>query len=55
MIVCKKCNDVLYTNTMPEGLDEVVQVLCLSCTYSFTMSTPPVKVTITQEITYGQR
>ncbi len=38
MIVCKKCGDVLYTNTMPEGVDEVVEVMCLMCASRYTMS-----------------
>jgi len=45
MIVCKKCDDVLYTNTMPEGSDEIVYVLCESCSRSYTMT-----ITITEEI-----
>lgn len=37
MIVCRKCDDVLYTNTMPEGLDTIEFVMCVSCAYSYEM------------------
>ena len=37
MIVCFECNDVLYTNTMPEGLDETVKVMCAMCAFDYTM------------------
>ena len=37
MIVCSKCDDVLYSNTMPEGLDELVKVMCAICAYDYTM------------------
>jgi hypothetical protein len=45
MIVCKKCDDVLYTNTMPEGTGEIVYVLCEMCARAYTMT-----ITITEEI-----
>lgn len=37
MIVCRKCDDVLYTDTMPEALNDIEFVLCQSCAYSYTM------------------
>ncbi len=38
MIVCSMCDDVLYTDTMPNGLDDVEKVVCASCAYNYTMS-----------------
>lgn len=37
MIICSKCDDVLYTDTMPEGLDEIVKVMCADCAFNYTM------------------
>jgi hypothetical protein len=37
MIVCSKCDDVLYSDTMPEGLDEIVKVMCADCAFNYTM------------------
>jgi hypothetical protein len=37
MIICSKCDDVLYTDTMPEGFDDVVLVMCATCEFDFTM------------------
>lgn len=45
MIVCSKCGDVLYTDTMPGGSDAVEYVLCISCANAKTMS-----ITITQQV-----
>ena len=31
------CEDVLYANTMPEGLDELTKVVCAMCAFDYTM------------------
>ena len=40
MIVCKKCDDVLYHDTMPEGTEPITYVLCQSCMRSYTVVQP---------------
>jgi hypothetical protein len=37
MIICSMCEDVLYTDTMPEGLDEIAKVVCAICAFDYTM------------------
>lgn len=37
MIVCSMCDDVLYLNTMPNGLAELEKVVCAVCAYDYTM------------------
>jgi hypothetical protein len=37
MIVCRKCDDVLYTDTMPKGFGEVEFVMCQMCAFDYTM------------------
>ena len=37
MIVCSMCDDVLYANTMPNGLGELEKVVCAICAYDYTM------------------
>lgn len=37
MIVCSKCDDVLYSDTMPNGLGEIEKVMCQMCAYDYTM------------------
>lgn len=37
MIICSMCEDVLYTDTMPEGLGEIAKVVCAVCAFDYTM------------------
>lgn len=37
MIVCSMCDDVLYSNTMPNGLGELEKVVCFVCAFDYTM------------------
>ena len=38
MIICSKCDDVLYFGTMPASCSEVEKVMCGMCAYDYTMS-----------------
>lgn len=49
MIVCSKCNDVLYVGTMPNHSHDIEYVLCVSCAHAKVMT-----ITITtSEVTHG--
>ena len=37
MIVCVKCEDVLYYGTMPASCAELEKVMCAMCAYDYTM------------------
>jgi len=37
MIVCRKCDEVLYVGTMPENCNDFEIVMCASCAYDYTM------------------
>ena len=37
MIVCHKCDEVLYIGTMPESCKDFESVMCPSCAYDYTM------------------
>lgn len=38
MIVCTKCNDVLYVGTMPDNSHNIEYVLCLGCSHAKVMT-----------------
>ena len=37
MIVCVKCDDVLYVGTMPEMCADLEKVMCQTCAFSYAM------------------